>query len=137
MAAGGALAALLRRNLVTGATVVVRRDAATAALPVPEGWIHDEWIAVTCALGGGVRLLPEPTIDYRQHGANQIGVRRLTLRQKVARLLEDDSEHREVLRTRRGHRDEFTTHRSTPLLLELRGGTLRRVWQCVATSPFT
>lgn len=88
---GGALDALLRRNLVTGATVMVRRDAAVAALPVPEAWIHDEWIAMTCALGGGVRLLEEPTIDYRQHGANQIGVRRLTLRQRFARLVEADS----------------------------------------------
>lgn len=88
---GGALEALLRRNLVTGATVLVRRDAAVAALPVPEGWIHDEWIAMACALGGGVRLVPDATIDYRQHGANQIGVRRLTLRQKLGRLTEADS----------------------------------------------
>ncbi|WP_175414083.1 glycosyltransferase family 2 protein [Agrococcus sp. SGAir0287] len=91
MADGRALDALLRRNLVTGATVLVRRSAAVAALPVPEGWIHDEWLAIVSALGGGVRLLPSPTIDYRQHGANQIGVRRLSLRQKVGRLLEDDS----------------------------------------------
>ncbi|GAA2171689.1 glycosyltransferase family 2 protein [Agrococcus versicolor] len=91
MADGGALEALLRRNLVTGATVVLRRDAAVAALPIPDGWIHDEWIAMTCALGGGVRLVPQPTIDYRQHGANQIGVRRLDVRQKLARLLAPDS----------------------------------------------
>ncbi|MFC7431122.1 MULTISPECIES: glycosyltransferase family 2 protein [unclassified Agrococcus] len=102
MTSGGALDALLRRNLVTGATVVVRRDAALAALPVPEGWIHDEWIAMTCALGGGVRLLAEPTIDYRQHGANQIGVRRLTLRGRLARLVEPDSgsHARKALRAR-------------------------------------
>lgn len=102
MADGGALEALLRRNLVTGATVVVRRAAALAALPVPEGWIHDEWIAMTCALDGGVRLLPEPTIDYRQHGANQIGVRRLTVRQRFARLVEPDSgsHARKALRAR-------------------------------------
>lgn len=100
MAHGGALEALLRRNLVTGATVMVRRDAAVAALPVPAGWIHDEWIAMACALGGGVRLVPETTIDYRQHGANQIGVRRLTLRQKVARVLEADSGSHERKATR-------------------------------------
>lgn len=88
---GQALDVLVRRNLVTGATVLVRRAAAVAALPVPEGWIHDEWIAMACALGGGVRLVPETTIDYRQHGANQIGVRRLSLPQKVRRLLEADS----------------------------------------------
>lgn len=87
---GRALDALLRRNLVTGATVLVRRDAAIAALPIPRGWIHDEWLAVCAALGGGVRYLPEPTIDYRQHGGNQIGARRLTPLGKLRRVLEPD-----------------------------------------------
>ena len=76
---------------MTGATVLVRRDAAVAALPVPSGWIHDEWLAVCAALGRGVRFVPEQTIDYRQHGGNQIGVRRLTLAQRFGRLLEADS----------------------------------------------
>lgn len=91
MADGRALEALLRRNLVTGATVLVRRDAAVAALPIPAGWIHDEWIAMCAALGDGVRFVPEVTIDYRQHGGNQIGVRRLGAADKVRRLLEADS----------------------------------------------
>lgn len=91
MADGRALEALLRRNLVTGATAIVRRDAAVAALPVPAGWIHDEWIAMCAALGDGVRFVPEQTIDYRQHGGNQIGVQRLGLGDKVRRLLEADS----------------------------------------------
>lgn len=88
---GGAFEALLRRNLVTGATAIVRRDAAVAALPVPAGWIHDEWIAMCCALSGGVRFVPDSTIDYRQHGSNAIGVRRLSLAGKFKRLIESDS----------------------------------------------
>ena len=91
MADGRAVEALLRRNLVTGATALVRRDAALAALPVPAGWIHDEWLAMCAALGDGVRFVPEATIDYRQHGENQIGVRRLGAAAKVRRLLEADS----------------------------------------------
>ncbi|GAA1425485.1 glycosyltransferase family 2 protein [Agrococcus citreus] len=91
MTDGRALEALLRRNLVTGATAIVRRDAALAALPVPVGWIHDEWIAMCAALGDGVRFVPEQTIDYRQHGGNQIGVQRLGLGDKVRRVLEADS----------------------------------------------
>lgn len=88
---GRAIDALLRRNLVTGATVVVRREAAVAALPVPPAWIHDEWLAVCAALGDGVRYVPEPTIDYRQHGGNAIGVQRLSLAGKLRRVLEPDS----------------------------------------------
>lgn len=87
----GAFEALLRRNLVTGATVLVRREAAVAAMPIPDGWIHDEWIAMVCALAGGVRLVPTPTIDYRQHGDNAIGVQSLSFREKLARLVEQDS----------------------------------------------
>ncbi|WP_026373601.1 glycosyltransferase family 2 protein [Agrococcus lahaulensis] len=88
---GRALDALLRRNLVTGATAIVRREAAVAALPVPSAWIHDEWLAMCAALGGGVRYVPEPTIDYRQHGGNAIGVQRLSLAGKLRRVLEADS----------------------------------------------
>lgn len=88
---GRAIDALLRRNLVTGATAIVRREAAVAALPVPPAWIHDEWLAVCAALGDGVRYVPEPTIDYRQHGGNAIGVQRLSLVGKLRRVLEPDS----------------------------------------------
>ncbi len=91
MADGRAVQALLRRNLITGATVLVRRDAAVAALPIPAGWIHDEWLAMCAALGDGVRFVPEQTIDYRQHGGNQIGVRRLGVADKLRRVLEADS----------------------------------------------
>lgn len=87
---GGAFDALLRRNLVTGATALVRGEVARAAMPIPDGWIHDEWLAIVCALGGGVRLVPEPTIDYRQHDANAIGVRRLSIAEKFGRLVQDD-----------------------------------------------
>lgn len=87
---GGAFEALLRRNLVTGATVLVRGDVARSSMPVPEGWIHDEWLAMACALRGGVRLVPEATIDYRQHGANAIGVQSLSFGEKLRRLVDAD-----------------------------------------------
>ena len=66
---GDAFATLLRRNLVTGATVVLRRRLVDAAAPFPDGWVHDEWLAVIAAATGSLRLLPEQLIDYRQHGA--------------------------------------------------------------------
>ena len=86
LAAGDALPVLLRRNLVTGATVMLRRTLLDAALPIPGEWVHDEWLAAVAAATGRVRLVPEALIDYRQHGANQIGARRPTLADKLARL---------------------------------------------------
>ena len=85
---GDAFATLLRRNLVTGATVVLRRELVAMAAPFPSGWVHDEWLAAIASAAGTLRLLPEPLIDYRQHSANQIGARRPTAADRWAKLRE-------------------------------------------------
>ncbi|MFZ4893249.1 glycosyltransferase family 2 protein [Plantibacter sp. Mn2098] len=77
---------LLRRNLVTGATTMLRRSLLEDAAPFPEPWVHDEWLAIIAAATARVGLLDEQLIDYRQHGANQIGIVEPTLRYKFARL---------------------------------------------------
>ena len=51
---GNAVDALLRRNLVTGATTIIRASLLQQALPIPEGWVHDEWLALVAAAQGGV-----------------------------------------------------------------------------------
>ena len=50
--------------------------------------MHDEWLAAIAAAAGTLRLLPEPLIDYRQHGSNQIGARRPGMRDRWAKLRE-------------------------------------------------
>lgn len=82
---GDAFSVLLRRNLVTGATTMFRRTLLDAALPFAPEWVHDEWLAAIAAATGRMDVLPEPTIDYRQHASNQIGARRLTLSEKIAK----------------------------------------------------
>lgn len=89
---GRALDTLIRRNLVTGATTMVRRELVDAARPFPPEWVHDEWLAIVAATLGGVSLVREPLIDYRQHGGNAIGARRLGLREKAGRLSESRAE---------------------------------------------
>lgn len=74
-----AFAVFLRRNLVTGATTVFRRSLLQYALPFPKEWLHDEWLGMVAAALGGVDVLEQPLIDYRQHASNQIGARRETL----------------------------------------------------------
>ncbi|WP_344754181.1 glycosyltransferase [Gryllotalpicola koreensis] len=83
-----ALDALLRRNVATGATVVFRRDLLEKALPFPSEWVHDEWLAIVAALHGGVRVLREQTVDYRQHGGNEIGVVQPTLAYRIRRMMQ-------------------------------------------------
>jgi len=87
IAAGQAFFVLQRRNLVTGATTVFRRSLLTAALPFPPEWVHDEWLAAIAAATGCMDVVPEPLIDYRQHASNQIGARRPTLREKLAKAV--------------------------------------------------
>ena len=65
---------LVRRNYVNGAAMAIRRDSAQAALPVPAGMPHDYWLAIWCALHGGIGTTPDCLYEYRQHGSNVIGV---------------------------------------------------------------
>lgn len=100
IASGEAFGVLQRRNLVTGATTMFRKTLLEVALPFAPEWVHDEWLAAVAAATGRMDVLPEPTIDYRQHGNNQIGARRLTLSEKLAKaFVERGDKH--VARLRR------------------------------------
>jgi len=106
--AGDAFSLLLRRNIATGATIAFRRRLLAAAFPFPDAWLHDEWLAMIAATTGSLELLNEQLIDYRQHSANQIGVRRATLVIKVAKVFEA-----------RGNRNETLSRRAAQLALRL------------------
>ncbi len=84
---GRAFDVYLRRNLVTGATAVFRRELLDAARPFPVEWVHDEWLAIIAAALGEVDVIEAPLIDYRQHGGNQIGARRDTFGEKLRKAL--------------------------------------------------
>ncbi|MER3388733.1 MAG: glycosyltransferase [Microcella sp.] len=100
--AGDAFAVLLRRNLVTGATVVLRRTLLERAAPLPAEWVHDEWLAAVAAAHDphAVRLVPEPLIDYRPHGANEIGARKPTMADRWAKLREPRDDRAPLLAER-------------------------------------
>lgn len=85
---GEAFRVFVRRNLATGATVVFRRGLAAVALPVPSGWIHDEWLAIVAAATGVVDADLRKLIGYRQHDLNQIGARPLDFATRMDRLRE-------------------------------------------------
>jgi glycosyltransferase involved in cell wall biosynthesis len=91
---------LIRRNLVTGATTMVRRRLLELAGPFPDAWVHDEWLAAIAAAMGRIAPIPEALIDYRQHGANAIGVRAPTLRYRLSRMFEPRGDRLERLARR-------------------------------------
>lgn len=97
IASGQALAALLGRNLVTGATTMFRSSLLEPALPFPSTWVHDEWLAVIAAATGRMDFLPERLIDYRQHADNAIGAGRIGLSGRLKRLREPREERNRAL----------------------------------------
>lgn len=135
--AGRGLAQLVRRNLVTGHTVLMRRGVVELAGDIPPGWLHDEWWALIAAAHGRVVLCPEILGHYRQHDINQVGA----TRSGVARLLERFGEPQEEFRDRHRIRHEgllaYLEEHETSLpeasIRLLRGRIAHYTWQ--ATLP--
>lgn len=78
--------ALLRRNIVTGATAAVRSRLVQRSQPFPASWVHDEWLSIVASAQSDLTMIDEPLIDYRQHGGNQIGASQLTAGGALGRL---------------------------------------------------
>lgn len=68
---------LFKGNVVTGATMALRASLKARVLPVPEFWVHDEWIALSSSVHGA-RGVPvaEPLISYRLHRGQAMALRR-------------------------------------------------------------
>ncbi len=68
---------MITSNLVTGCTALVNQALARRALPIPaDAIMHDWWFALAATAFGKIAYLGQPTVRYRQHGANTIGARR-------------------------------------------------------------
>src|SRR5262249_13959207 len=82
----------------TGATMAFRACYRDVLLPVPTGWLHDEWIAVILSSLAWGLPLREPLIHYRQHGRQQIGGKRRNLYQQflIAREMTQDDFRRKA-----------------------------------------
>ena len=82
----------MRRNLSTGATSMLRRSLVDIAVPFPDAWLHDEWLALAAAAFDGVRMHDEALTDYRQHGSNQVGMTKIGTRRKFAMFAQPRTE---------------------------------------------
>lgn len=92
IARGEALQVLLRRPVVTGAASAFRAEFRALVLPIPEGVVHDEWIATLVAAAAAVVPIAEPLMRYRQHGGNQVGVAEPGLASRLRKTLAPDSQ---------------------------------------------
>ncbi len=70
---GGALDALLRRNVVTGMAFAFRSTAKPLLRAAPPSWIHDGWLAILLAIQSRLIACPERLVGYRIHATQQVG----------------------------------------------------------------
>lgn len=74
----------LGKRFVTGATVAFRHDILDKALPIPECWIHDAWLAINASIEpGAIIAYKEKLIKYRQHESNVIGAEVRSLSEQI------------------------------------------------------
>ncbi len=67
---------LFLRNCVTGCTILSKKELINKYIPIPtkKPMVHDWWMALIISQIGKITFLDEPTIKYRQHGNNQLGI---------------------------------------------------------------
>lgn len=143
---GRGFAVLLRRSLATGATISLRRELLVDALPFPEGWLHDEWLAIIAAALGGFDCIEVPLIDYRQHAANQVGMAERGLAAKwrdlvkpgpamIDRLIARDETLQQRLQASGARVPQFSRGQAAEKLRHLRAREALhgRAWKRVAT----
>ncbi|MCI0340392.1 MAG: glycosyltransferase [Planctomycetales bacterium] len=94
LAGGRAFEVLMRHPVVTGATLAVRASLRPLLLPVPPGWMHDEWFALAAASVSRLAPVPEPLVRYRVHAAQRVGIPAPGLRARLDRLRERRAEER-------------------------------------------
>ena len=84
---GEALNRLLVQNCATGCSMMINRALCDLALPIPaEAMMHDWWLVLVAAAFGTIGHCAEPTLLYRQHGANDVGAKKWSLADLVPQL---------------------------------------------------
>ena len=87
------LAVLLRYNVAAGITLMFRAAVRDLALPFPAEWMHDGWVILMAAATGPCAVVAEELVDYRQHGGQQVGGRRLRFADQVRRARAMDASY--------------------------------------------
>ena len=90
-ASGHALSVLIRRPVVTGATMAFRRELFDLIAPIPGNEIHDKWISFLLAALGQIVVISEPLMQYRRHEGQQVGPGPLTLREGIVRARDSNA----------------------------------------------
>lgn len=81
------ISVLLKHHVISGATMAFHSRLRDLALPIPDGWPHDAWLALIAASRGGLVAINTPLISYRQHNSNTVGGKKKPFKQEVISAL--------------------------------------------------
>jgi glycosyltransferase involved in cell wall biosynthesis len=84
---GCALSVLLKRPVVTGASMAFRRQYFDLMAPIPAKQIHDRWISLLLATRGQFAVISDRLMQYRQHQDQQLGPGPRTLWERTRRAM--------------------------------------------------
>jgi glycosyltransferase involved in cell wall biosynthesis len=107
LVSGRSLPAIIRRNLVTGATAMVKRELANLAMDESTVDLHDGRLAIVASSLDGLRFCPQQLIGYRQHESNEIGGTPLSLVDTAVALAKSWIELGQVLERRNRKLEEL------------------------------
>lgn len=104
---------LLKGNVVTGATLMVRSSLRAKFMPIPENWIHDGWIAWMLVLQSKLLVCDQPLIEYRIHSSQETGMPGLSPKARLRRSRQtgsrayysDAAQFADLLRYLEAHRE--------------------------------
>lgn len=72
-------------NCITGCTILSKKEYLEKILPIPTNskyMLHDFWIGLIISLDGKIGYIKDTYIKYRQHGNNQVGIKKITRKSK-------------------------------------------------------
>ncbi len=124
----------LTQNIATGCTVMLNPAAVrlVAKSRAPAGTLHDWWAYIVVAAAGGRVLMDEvPTVYYRQHAGNAVGVPQTYFHRAIAALRRGPGV---FMRIFRGHVDALSAQPS--LLSTENRKTLIRVRDGLNAAPW-
>lgn len=101
---------LIVQNNVTGCTILMNaalRNLVCAHAQPEKLYMHDWFIAMTAAAFGSIIFLPEPLVDYRQHGSNAMGASRSGLVRRAAAAMAAPEQARARIRLTYDHTRMF------------------------------
>lgn len=71
---GSSPEAFLYLNCVSGHTILMKKELVARALPFPEGFHYDQWLAFVAASAGSVDFIAKVLVQYRQHDRNSTDI---------------------------------------------------------------